>query len=102
MSTSTDTTRSTSPRHPVNVTHLVMGLVFLGIAGSWALRQLGVISAEGGRWVLPVILILAGAAGLAAAVAKGLSRNRQATEDATEEAVAEPYDDRDKDPFQTD
>ena len=62
-------------RHPVNVTHLVMGLVFLGIAGSWALRQLDVIDAEGGRWVLPVILLLAGAAGLVAAVTKGLSRD---------------------------
>jgi cytochrome c oxidase subunit IV len=94
MSTSTDTTNGTSPRHPVSVTHLVMGLVFLGIAGSWALRQLGVITAEGGRWVLPVILILAGAAGLVAAVAKGLSRNKGTAEDR--------YDDSDEDPFQTD
>ena len=93
MSNPVDTTKNTS-RHPVNVTHLVMGLVFLGIAGSWALRQLDVISAEGGRWVLPVILILAGGAGLVAAVAKGLSRGRKPTE--------EPYDDSDEDPFQTD
>jgi hypothetical protein len=93
MSTPIHTTKATG-RHPVNVTHLVMGLVFLGIAGSWALRQLGVISADGGRWVLPVILILAGGAGLVAAVAKGLSRNRTAAE--------EPYDESDEDPFQTD
>jgi hypothetical protein len=93
MSTPTDTTKA-SGRHAVNVTHLVMGLVFLGIAGSWALRQLGVISADGGRWMLPVILILAGGAGLVAAVAKGLSRNRKPTE--------EPYDESDEDPFQTD
>jgi len=101
MSTPIDTTKTTG-RHPVNVTHLVMGLVFLGIAGSWALRQLGVISAEGGRWVLPVILILAGAAGLAAAVAKGLSRNRQATGDTMENTTDEPFGDSDEDPFQTD
>ena len=93
MSTPTGTTKAPG-RHPVNVTHLVMGLVFLGIAGSWALRQLGVISADGGRWVLPVILILAGGAGLVAAVTKGLSRNRKATE--------EPYDESDEDPFHTD
>jgi hypothetical protein len=93
MSTPTDTTKNTG-RHPVNVTHLVMGLVFLGIAGSWALRQLDVISAEGGRWVLPVILILAGGAGLVAAVAKGLSRGRKPAE--------EPYHRSDEDPLQTD
>jgi hypothetical protein len=93
MSTPIDTTKNTG-RHPVNVTHLVMGLVFLGIAGSWALRQLDIISAEGGRWVLPVILILAGGAGLVAAVAKGLSRGRN-------EPVDQPVE-SDEDPFQTD
>jgi hypothetical protein len=93
MSTPIDTTNNPG-RHPVNVTHLVMGLVFLGIAGSWALRQLDVISAEGGRWVLPVILILAGGAGLVAAVAKGLSKGRT---EPVEEPVAS-----DEDPFQTD
>ena len=97
MSTPTDTTKNTSPRHPVNVTHLVMGLVFLGIAGSWALRELGVISADGGPWVLPVILILAGAAGLVAAVAKGLSRGR--TEPAEEATY--PFDDESPDRDET-
>jgi hypothetical protein len=92
MSTPIHTTNNTG-RHPASVTHLVMGLVFLGIAGSWALRQLDVISAEGGRWVLPVILILAGGAGLVAAVAKGLTRNRQAAE--------EPPNDSDEDPLPT-
>lgn len=98
MSMHTDTTKSTNGRHPVNVTHLVMGLVFLGIAGSWALRQLGVIGAEGGRWVLPVILVLAGAAGLVAAVARGLSRSRQTAE----EPYADSPDDHPEDPFHTD
>ncbi|HET6562158.1 MAG TPA: hypothetical protein VFG72_09805 [Marmoricola sp.] len=84
MSTHTDTTTDdTGRRHPVNVTHLVMGLVFLGIAGSWALRQLDVIDAESGRWVLPVILLLAGVAGLVAAVAKGLSRDKGWREERT-------------------
>jgi hypothetical protein len=91
MSTHTDLTKNTSGRHPVNVTHLVMGLVFLGIAGSWGLRELDVISADEGRWILPVILIVAGLAGLVAAVAKGLSRTRKTTED--------PYDESDEDPF---
>jgi hypothetical protein len=60
--------------HPVNVAHLVMGLVFLGIAGSWALRQLGVIDAAGEGWTLPLILVIAGGAGLIAALAKSAPR----------------------------
>jgi hypothetical protein len=95
MTTHTDPTQRTSGRHPVNVTHLVMGLVFLGIAGSWALRQLDVISADDGRWLLPVILILAGGAGLVAAVVKTLTRNKP-------EPVEERYDGGDEDPFLTD
>lgn len=95
MSTHTDLTASTGARHPVNVTHLVMGLVFLGVAGSWALRQLDVISAEDGRWVLPVILVLAGGAGLVAAVAKGLSRSKP-------QPAEDRYDESDEDPLQTD
>jgi cytochrome c oxidase subunit IV len=86
MSTSTTDIRR-SGRHPVNVTHLVMGLVFLGIAASWVLRQLEVIDADGWRWALPAILVLAGAAGLVAAVAKGLGRDRS--------APAEPHDEDD-------
>ena len=87
MSTSTTsgTPGTTGARHPVNVAHLVMGLVFLGIAGSWGLGQIGVIDAEGGRWLLPAILVLAGGAGLVAAIAKGLSR-------AKDEAVDRPVD----------
>ena len=51
-----------------------LGLVFLGIAGSWGLRQLGVIGADGEQWVLPVILVVAGGAGPArACCAKGLT-----------------------------
>ena len=60
--------------HPVNVTHLVVGLVFLGIAGSWALRESGTIDRDGFQWLLPLILVVAGAAGLVASVAKGLSK----------------------------
>ncbi len=60
--------------HPVNVTHLVFGLVFLGIAGTWALREAGVIGLDGFRWVLPAILLAAGAAGLVASIARGVGR----------------------------
>jgi len=65
---------STPPTHPVHVTHLVVGLVFLGIAGSWVLRQAGVVDTSDARWALPLILLVAGAVGLAATVAKSLGR----------------------------
>lgn len=61
---------------PVSVTHLVLGLVFLGIAGSWALRESGVVDPDGMRWVLPVVLLIAGGAGLAASLGKAVARSR--------------------------
>jgi hypothetical protein len=75
--------------HPVSVSHLVVGLVFLGIATTWALEHAGVIDADGMRWVGPVILIIAGGAGLVASVAKSLSRSRPAVRTSAEEADAE-------------
>jgi hypothetical protein len=59
--------------HPLSVGYLVCGLVFLGIAASWALRQMGVIDSDGEQWVFPLVLVIAGAAGLLALVAKGMS-----------------------------
>ena len=60
--------------HPLNVGYLVVGLVFLGLAGSWALREAGVIDLAEDRWILPLTLVVAGVIGLVAAAAKGLSR----------------------------
>lgn len=66
-----------SPRtHPLNVSYLVVGLVFLGLAGSWALRASGAVDTTEARWLMPLILVLAGAIGLIAFAAKGLSRSR--------------------------
>lgn len=61
--------------HPVSVTHLVFGLVFLGIAGAWALDDAGVIHTDGLPWVLPLILVIAGAAGVVASVTRSLRRD---------------------------
>jgi hypothetical protein len=71
----------TAPRgpraiHPVNIAHLVFGLVFLGIAGSWALGASGAVDPEDSAWLFPLILVIAGAAGLVASLAKGLSKER--------------------------
>jgi hypothetical protein len=60
----------------VKVGHLVTGLVFLGIAGSWALRQAGVIGDVTLGWLFPVILVGAGVIGLLAMVAGTVRRNR--------------------------
>lgn len=62
--------------HPLSVGYLVCGLVFLGIAASWGLRQLGVIESGGEQWVLPLVLVVAGGAGLLALVAKGMLGSR--------------------------
>ena len=59
--------------HPLSVGHLVCGLVFLGLAASWALHRAGVIGSDGLPWVLPLVLVVAGAAGLVALLAKNLT-----------------------------
>ena len=63
-------------KHPLNVGHLVVGLVFLGIAGSWLLRETGVIDLDEVQWLLPLTLVVAGVIGLVAFAAKGVSERR--------------------------
>jgi cytochrome c oxidase subunit IV len=62
--------------HPISVSHLVFGVVFLGIAGVWALRQADVIDSGELQWTLPLILLIAGGAGLVASVAKTFTNQR--------------------------
>lgn len=52
-------------KNRIKVGHLVVGLVFLGLAASWALRASGVIGDPQTGVVIPVVLVLAGIAGLA-------------------------------------
>jgi hypothetical protein len=63
-------------RHPLGVAHLVAGLVFLGIAVSWLLRETGVVDSEATGWFLPMTLVVAGSIGLLAwfSSARGKSR----------------------------
>jgi hypothetical protein len=66
--------------HPLHVGYLVVGLVFLGIAGSWALRTADLVDARGIGWLLPLMLVTAGAIGLVASTAKGRRRSRHTDE----------------------
>jgi len=54
--------------HRPSVLHLVVGLVFLGLAALWALSASGTVSSDD-AWLLPGLLIVAGATGLVAALA---------------------------------
>ena len=56
--------------HRPSVLHLVVGLVFLGLAALWALSASGVVGSDD-SWLLPGLLVVAGAAGLVAALAAG-------------------------------
>ncbi|MFE6508611.1 hypothetical protein ACFVDI_16370 [Nocardioides sp. NPDC057767] len=58
-------------RHPVNIGHLVMGLVFLAFVVVWALIVSGTVairSVEDLRWLLPLPWIVGGSIGLLAAL----------------------------------
>ena len=55
-----------SARHPVNVGHLVMGLVFLGLLAVWALVEGDLVTGDDVRWLLPIPWVTAGVIGLAA------------------------------------
>ncbi len=54
----------TGGKHPVNILHLVMGVVFLGIVSIWALIEGQVATTEDLRWLVPLPWVIAGAAGL--------------------------------------
>lgn len=60
--------------HQLNVSNLVLGLIFLGLSGSWVLRETGVVDLGEVRWLMPLTLVVAGVIGLVAVAAKGLSR----------------------------
>jgi hypothetical protein len=75
--------------HPLNVSYLVVGLVFLGVSGCWALLASGAVDSADTRWMVPAVLLLAGTAGLVAAAAKGLRRSRSDADD--DEPAYDPY-----------
>lgn len=72
-----------SGRHPVNVGHLVMGLVFLGLLAVWALVKTDLVTGDDVRWLLPIPWVTAGIIGLAAFALRQrrVSRDRDLSHD---------------------
>ncbi len=70
--------------HPLNVSYLVVGLVLLGIAATWALRASGTVAAGQTHWLIPATLVGAGLVGLLAIALRARSRGgRPALDDAS-------------------
>lgn len=92
---------STTAR-PLNVSYLVMGLVFLGIAGTWALHETGVVDGADVEWLVPLSLIVAGVLGLVAFATRGL-RGRRTPDGTTsaDDTGHDPYDTYDTTTFDT-
>jgi hypothetical protein len=64
------------PDHSVKIPHLVFGLLFLGIAGVWALVLADVITEDRLTVIAPAVLIGAGVIGLVASLASTRNRRR--------------------------
>ena len=62
--------------HPLNVSHLVIGLVLLGVSGLWTADHAGWINNENNNYVLPVMLVTVGVVGLIAFAFRGVSSRR--------------------------
>ncbi len=62
-------------RHPVNIGHLVMGILFAGLVGAYLMYASNELDVDGLKWAIPVIFIVGGAVGLLAAVMASLRRS---------------------------
>ncbi|MEI2810632.1 MAG: hypothetical protein V9F00_10625 [Nocardioides sp.] len=90
--------------HPTHVTHLVFGLLFIGLVSVWAAFQTGLVESSDTRWLIPLPWVLAGGAGL---VAAAMSNRRTAPVSVPEHAgtsfAAEPlWEAADTDPTVSD
>jgi hypothetical protein len=69
--------RQTYLRHPLEIAPLVFGLIFLGIVVAWGLFQLDLVSGADAAWILPIVLIAAGALGIVLAATKDRRTRRR-------------------------
>jgi len=58
-------------KHDTDVTSLVFGVLFLGLAGLWALVRYDVLTLPAASVVAPIVLVVAGAAGLVLTLRRG-------------------------------
>jgi hypothetical protein len=63
--------------HSVKIPQLIFGLLFLGIAGVWALVASEVVTEDRLPVIIPALLIGAGVIGLAASLASGRNRRQR-------------------------
>ncbi len=70
-------TRTPAGRHTANVVSLVAGLLFCGIAFSWMLITSGVLSTSDLAWIVPVLLMGAGIAGVVASIGRNKKGQRR-------------------------
>lgn len=61
-------------RHPANVSSLVAGVLFLGVALGWLLLEVGAIGITDLGWLLPLLLIGAGAVGVGVSIRRSSGR----------------------------
>lgn len=76
--------------HPLEVGHLVMGLVFLGLAATWGLHELGLVRAADVDWLVPLALVAAGLLGLAGFAVREVRGRRGTAEAAYDDEVYAP------------
>lgn len=60
-------------KHETDVTSLVFGLLFAGLAGLWVLVQYDVLTLPAASVVAPLVLVAAGVAGLLLTLRRGKS-----------------------------
>jgi hypothetical protein len=74
---------------PVSIPHLVLGLVFTGIAAVWAIGRATDADLSGTAIGFPVVIVVAGIVGLVASVVGSRSRARAALATSTDATTTE-------------
>jgi membrane protein implicated in regulation of membrane protease activity len=79
-------------KHETDVTSLVFGLLFLGLAALWALVELDVLSAPDASVAGPVVLVAAGAAGLLLTIRRAVAGRERPEQPVEQDEVVEAGD----------
>ena len=74
VTSTTDPAHDVAGRRQLSVGHLVTGLVFLGISGLWLAQEVGAVDGQDMDLLVPVLLVVVGAAGLLAGLLRAARR----------------------------